>query len=172
MSHNRRRRFESINRSTDQQINSGVDQVGSTGRRGDGRLRVGLPGDRSGPDCDRWGERERFWASFRGSTVSDVPDGFCVTTDAYRRILKAVPSIDVQLDRLSRLDPGGRKAIRALSAEIRRAIEGIAIPGDLASAITGRLARRGGQAGYAIRSSATAEDSPAPSPSRDSRTRT
>ena len=91
----------------------------------------------------------------------DVPDGFCVTTDAYRRILKAVPSIDVQLDRLSRLDPGGRKAIRALSAEIRRAIEGIAIPGDLASAITGRLARRGGQAGYAIRSSATAEDSPA-----------
>jgi pyruvate,water dikinase len=89
-----------------------------------------------------------------------VPDGFCVTTDAFKRILAQAPSIDDQLDRLSRLKPDDREAIRALSAEIRRAIEGIAIPEDLASAITRPLARLGEQATYAVRSSATAEDLP------------
>jgi phosphoenolpyruvate synthase/pyruvate phosphate dikinase len=89
-----------------------------------------------------------------------VPAGFCVTTDAFRRIMTAAPSIDEQLDRLSRLDPDDLRAIRALSAEIRRAVEGIAIPDDLASAITRSVARLGGQAAYAVRSSATAEDLP------------
>src|SRR5205085_8501182 len=65
-----------------------------------------------------------------------VPDGFCVTTDAFQRIMAAAPSIDDRLDRLSRLKPDDREAIRALSAEIRRNIEGIAIPGELAAAIT------------------------------------
>jgi rifampicin phosphotransferase len=89
-----------------------------------------------------------------------VPAGFCVTTDAFQRILAEAPSIDDRLDRLSRLKPDDREAIRALSAEIRRALEGIAIPEDLASAITRPLARLGKQAAYAVRSSATAEDSP------------
>ena len=70
------------------------------------------------------------------------------------------PSIDERLDRLSRLNPDDREAIRTLSAEIRRTVEGIAIPDDLAAAITGALARLGEQAAYAVRSSATAEDLP------------
>jgi pyruvate,water dikinase len=89
-----------------------------------------------------------------------VPAGFCVTTDGFQRILAEVPSIDDRLDRLSRLKPGDREAIGALSEEIRRALEGIAIPEDLASAITHALARFGEQAAYAVRSSATAEDLP------------
>ena len=89
-----------------------------------------------------------------------VPAGFCVTTDAFRRIMAEAPSIDDQLDRLSRLDPDDREAIRALSAEIRRGIEGIAIPDDLAAAVTDALARLGEQAACAVRSSATAEDLP------------
>jgi len=89
-----------------------------------------------------------------------VPAGFCVTTDAFRRIMRAAPWIDDQLDRLSRLDPGDQQAIRALSAEIRRALEGIAIPDDLAAAITRSVARLGGHAACAVRSSATAEDLP------------
>ena len=52
--------------------------------------------------------------------------------------------------RLARLKADDRKAIQALSAEIRRTIE----------AITGSLARLGEQAAYAVRSSATAEDLP------------
>jgi phosphoenolpyruvate synthase/pyruvate phosphate dikinase len=89
-----------------------------------------------------------------------VPDGFCVTTDAFQRIMAEAPSIDDRLDRLSRLKPDDREAIRALSAEIRRTIEEIAIPGDLAAAITRPLAPLGEQAAYAVRSSATAEDLP------------
>src|ERR1700733_116974 len=89
-----------------------------------------------------------------------VPGGFCVTTDAFRRIMTEAPSIDDRLDRLSRLNPDDRDAIRTLSAQIRRTIEGIAIPGDLAAAITRALARLGEQAASPVRSSATAEDLP------------
>jgi rifampicin phosphotransferase len=88
------------------------------------------------------------------------PAGFCVTTDAFRRIMATVPWIDVQLDRLSRLDPDDRQAIRALSAEIRQTVAEIAIPADLAAAIAAALARLGGPAACAVRSSATAEDLP------------
>src|SRR5437773_2802744 len=70
------------------------------------------------------------------------------------------PAIDDRLDRLSRLSPEDREAIRALSAEIRRTIEGIAIPDDLTAAVTRALAQLGEQAAYAVRSSATAEDLP------------
>ncbi len=89
-----------------------------------------------------------------------VPAGFCVTTDAFQRIMAEAPSIDDPLDRLSCLKPDDREAIRAQSAEIRRILEGIAIPGDLAAAITEALAGLGEQAAYAVRSSATAEDLP------------
>src|SRR5437667_1098043 len=73
------------------------------------------------------------------------------------------PSIDERLDQLSRLNPDDREAIRTCSAEIRRTLEGIAIPADLAAAIIRALARLGEQAAYAVRSSATAEDLPAAS---------
>src|SRR5215218_9274370 len=89
-----------------------------------------------------------------------VPAGFCVTTDAFRRIIAESPSIDERLDRLSRRNPDDRESIRTLSAEIRRTLEGIAIPEDLAAAITRPLVRLGEQAAYAVRSSATAEDLP------------
>ena len=78
-----------------------------------------------------------------------VPDGFCVTTDAFQRIMAEAPSIDSRLDQLSRLNPDDREAIRALSAEIRRTIEGIAIPDDLTAAVTRALAQLGEQAAYA-----------------------
>jgi pyruvate,water dikinase len=89
-----------------------------------------------------------------------VPAGFCVTTGAFRRIMAEASSIDDRLDQLSRLNPDDREAIRVLSAEIRRIIEGIAMPADLTAAITGALVRLGERAAYAVRSSATAEDLP------------
>ena len=89
-----------------------------------------------------------------------VPAGFCVTTDAFGRIMAEAPSIDDRLDRLSRLNADDRESIRTLSAEIRRTVEGIAIPDDVAAAITRALARLGDEAAYAVRSSATAEDLP------------
>src|SRR5262249_44318341 len=89
-----------------------------------------------------------------------VPAGFCVTTDAFQRIMAEAPSIDDRLDRLSRLKSDDREAVRALSAEIRQTIEAIGIPDDVGAAITRSLVHRGEQGAYAVRSSATAEDLP------------
>jgi rifampicin phosphotransferase len=89
-----------------------------------------------------------------------VPAGFCVTTEAFRRVITTESWIGDQLDRLSRLDPDDREAIGRLSATIRRTLEGIAIPEDLAVAVLRSVARLGEEAACAVRSSATAEDLP------------
>jgi pyruvate,water dikinase len=89
-----------------------------------------------------------------------VPPGFCVTTPAYERILAEAPSIDDRVLELSHLETEDREGIRLLSADVRRAIEAIAIPDDLAEAIAGSLRRLGEKAAYAVRSSATSEDLP------------
>ena len=97
-----------------------------------------------------------------------VPAAFCVTTEAYRRVAAAAPSIDDRLDQLSLASPDDRASIATISAEIRGLIETVTIPDDVAVAITGavtlldarRDARRGEATAYAVRSSATAEDLP------------
>ncbi|MEY2241941.1 rifamycin-inactivating phosphotransferase [Streptomyces sp. BF23-18] len=89
-----------------------------------------------------------------------VPDGFCVTTDAFRRIMAEVPSIGDLIDELSRVNPDDRNAVRTLSARIRRTIEEIVVPDDLAAAVRHALAGLGERAACAVRSSATAEDLP------------
>ncbi|WP_320775649.1 rifamycin-inactivating phosphotransferase [Streptomyces sp. CRN 30] len=89
-----------------------------------------------------------------------VPAGFCVTTDAFRRVVAQAPAIGTQLSRLSLLDPGDRDGARTLSAEIRRSIEELPLPDDLAAEITRALAGLGADAACAVRSSATAEDLP------------
>jgi rifampicin phosphotransferase len=89
-----------------------------------------------------------------------VPAGFCVTTDAFRQILAKAPMIDERLDRLALLNPADREAVRTVSAGIRQTLEAVEIPGGLAAAITGALAGLGEHSACAVRSSATAEDSP------------
>ncbi|MFI7694579.1 rifamycin-inactivating phosphotransferase [Nonomuraea sp. NPDC049655] len=89
-----------------------------------------------------------------------VPDGFCVTTDAFQQVVSAVPSFDAQLDLLSKVDPDDRAAVRALSAEIRAVVEGAPVPDDVVAAIGESLARLGEHTACAVRSSATAEDLP------------
>ncbi|MEV6781755.1 PEP/pyruvate-binding domain-containing protein, partial [Streptomyces sp. NPDC051098] len=89
-----------------------------------------------------------------------VPGGFCVTTDAFRHVIAGAPSIDDRRDELARVNSDDREAVRTLSAEIRRTIEGISIPNEVAEAITRALAEVGEGAAYAVRSSATAEDLP------------
>ena len=89
-----------------------------------------------------------------------VPPGFCITTDAFRQMVTDAPLIDDHVDQLSRLTPDDREAIRAQSAELRRIIEAIVIPDDVAAAITREIIKLGEHAAYAVRSSATAEDLP------------
>ena len=92
-----------------------------------------------------------------------VPAGFCVTTDAFERIIVQAPAVEDLLGRLSGLTMHDREAIGAVCAELRNAIEGIAIPDELDSAITGRLDRSSAGVAFAVRSSATAEDLPSAS---------
>jgi phosphoenolpyruvate synthase/pyruvate phosphate dikinase len=68
-----------------------------------------------------------------------VPAGFCVTTDAFQRIMAEVPNGD---------------------QDLRRAIEAVPVPADIAAAILGKVRKN---TPYAVRSSATAEDMPAAS---------
>jgi len=56
-----------------------------------------------------------------------------------------------------------RDQIAKLSGEIRRVIEGIAVPEDINEEITRYFSRLGEKNAYAVRSSATAEDLPAAS---------
>lgn len=89
-----------------------------------------------------------------------VPDGFCITTDAFKRIIEETPSIHELLDQLSLLKIEDRDRIHELSNEIRRVIEGIAIPEEISEAIAHFLSKLGENNAYAVRSSATAEDLP------------
>ena len=68
-----------------------------------------------------------------------VPPGFCITTDAFQRVVSAALTLDDQLDRLSRLRPDDQPAIDALSAEVRRTIQAVDIPDDLTAAVTSAL---------------------------------
>ena len=53
-----------------------------------------------------------------------VPAGFCVTTDAFQRIMAEAPSIDDRLDRLSRLAWGMVPCeLRVRSTDVARARE-------------------------------------------------
>lgn len=89
-----------------------------------------------------------------------VPDGFCISTEAFKKIIGETPSVNELLDQLSLLKVEDRDHINALSSEIRRCIEGIAIPEDLSEEIAQQLRRLGEENAYAVRSSATAEDLP------------
>ncbi|MCL6571139.1 MAG: phosphoenolpyruvate synthase [Bacillus sp. (in: Bacteria)] len=89
-----------------------------------------------------------------------VPDGFCISTEAFKRILGEPSSINELLDQLSLLKVEDRDKIGELSGEIRKIIEEIAIPEDISEEITRLLSRLGEKSAYAVRSSATAEDLP------------
>jgi phosphoenolpyruvate synthase/pyruvate phosphate dikinase len=87
-----------------------------------------------------------------------VPDGFCVTTEAYRRITGSNPVFNDLLNELNRLKQEERSAISIISAKIREAIEGTPIPKDLMEELTSYILTFGEKNFFAVRSSATAED--------------
>ncbi len=89
-----------------------------------------------------------------------VPDGFCISTEAFKRIIGETSSMNALLDQLSLLKVEDRDTIGELSGEIRRVIEGIVIPQDIHEEIARLLSRLDEKNAYAVRSSATAEDLP------------
>jgi phosphoenolpyruvate synthase/pyruvate phosphate dikinase len=89
-----------------------------------------------------------------------VPDGFCISTEAFKRIIGETPPVSELLDQLSLLKVEDRDKISDLSGAIRRVIEGITIPQEINEAITHLLSRPDAKNAWAVRSSATAEDLP------------
>src|SRR5579883_840218 len=89
-----------------------------------------------------------------------VPEGFCISTTAFKKIIEATSSLHELFDQLSLLKVQERESIAELSGEMRSIIEGIAIPQDIQEEIARHLSRLGEKSAYAVRSSATAEDLP------------
>lgn len=89
-----------------------------------------------------------------------VPEGFCVTTEAYKKITEDDEELKGLLDELSHFGVEDIEKIREISSEIRKAIEGITIPEVINEEIARFILRLGEKDSYAVRSSATAEDLP------------
>lgn len=92
-----------------------------------------------------------------------VPDGFCITTSAFKNIIEGNPLINSLLNELSALKLEDKNQVSVLSAKIRNVIESAMIPPDICKEIQRFLSKFGKENAYAIRSSATAEDLPSAS---------
>jgi rifampicin phosphotransferase len=95
-----------------------------------------------------------------GISEIQVPPGFCITTEAYKKVTENNQQLNSLLNKLTGVNAADRKTISELSAKIRMAIESISAPRDLADEIAGFLNEN---EAYAVRSSATAEDLPSAS---------
>jgi pyruvate,water dikinase len=89
-----------------------------------------------------------------------VSPGFCVTTEAFARVVGEAQGFAELLDQLPRVSDEDGNAIAMASAELRRLIEETSVPDDVVAAVSRELDRLGEHAPYAVRSSATAEDLP------------
>lgn len=86
-----------------------------------------------------------------------VPGGFCITSKVYKEIIRSSDEVNALLDQLATLKIDNRKDIGKTGEKIRKAIEKIQIPKDIANEITRHLDEKNA---FAVRSSATAEDLP------------
>ncbi|WP_293307557.1 phosphoenolpyruvate synthase [Pedobacter sp. UBA5917] len=89
-----------------------------------------------------------------------VPDGFCISTEAYKKITKNNPQIKTLIDQLTDLNAEDRIAVTEIGSKIRSAIENIAIPTVIADEIEIYVGHFTENESFAVRSSATAEDLP------------
>ena len=89
-----------------------------------------------------------------------VPEGFCVTTEVYKRVIGHNKELNTLLNQLSLLKTDDRERISEISGKIRKVIEGVKSPKDIEEVVTGYLTKFGEDNAYAVRSSATAEDLP------------
>ncbi len=89
-----------------------------------------------------------------------VPEGFCVTTEAYQKALEQNEAFYALLDQLTLLKVEDREQIGEISRRIRKTIMETEIPSDVTGAVANYLSQFGDEHAYAVRSSATAEDLP------------
>lgn len=89
-----------------------------------------------------------------------VPEGFCVTTVAYQKVIEQNETYHALLNRLTMLKVKNRDQIGEISRKLRQIIMEVVIPSDVVESVTQYLSQFGDEHAYAVRSSATAEDLP------------
>lgn len=92
-----------------------------------------------------------------GRAAFDVPDGFVVTADAYRRFVDAAGIAD-DLEAATAVDADDREAVERAAKRARELVLGADLPAAVQTAVTSAYVDLGGR--VAVRSSATAEDLP------------
>ncbi|PGS48820.1 phosphoenolpyruvate synthase [Bacillus sp. AFS041924] len=89
-----------------------------------------------------------------------VPEGFCVTTMGFQKVIEQNETYHALLDQLTMLNVENRDHIGKISRKIREIILEETIPSDVVNAVSNYLSKLGEEHAYAVRSSATAEDLP------------
>ncbi|EJR22838.1 MULTISPECIES: phosphoenolpyruvate synthase [Bacillus cereus group] len=89
-----------------------------------------------------------------------VPEGFCVTTVGYEQAIGKNEAFQTLLNQLKMLKIEERDQIGEISKKIRAVIMAVEIPVDVVESVAHYLSHFGDEHGYAVRSSATAEDLP------------
>src|SRR5690625_4693324 len=89
-----------------------------------------------------------------------VPEGFCVTTKAFRKALEKNTSYQALLEELALLGAEDQVRVGEISKDIRKIIIESEMPADAVTAVSQCLSQYGEDHAYAVRSSATAEDLP------------
>ncbi|MEG6586383.1 phosphoenolpyruvate synthase [Dendrosporobacter sp. 1207_IL3150] len=89
-----------------------------------------------------------------------VPEGFCITTEAYKRFIASNEAFNEMLNSLERMTIDNIDAIETIGSKIRSHLEKLAIPQEIKAEVSEIWEHTGKHFFYAIRSSATAEDLP------------
>ncbi len=92
-----------------------------------------------------------------------VPQGFCITTEAYRTFIGCSDMMQSFFDQLDGIQHDDLSTIRAMSETVRSHLDSIPMPLELEEAIVQAWMTTGERKAYAVRSSATAEDLPSAS---------
>jgi pyruvate,water dikinase len=89
-----------------------------------------------------------------------VPNGFCITVDAYKEVYKSNDNIKVLINELKKVNPDRIDSIKDISKKIRDTIEQIEFPEVVLNKLNKQLSKYNLDKAFAVRSSATAEDLP------------
>lgn len=89
-----------------------------------------------------------------------IPDGFCITTEAYLDLIENSSEMNRLFDQLSEVSADDQAQIRELGQQIREHLMAISMPEEITESIIQAWKETGDGYAYAVRSSATAEDLP------------
>jgi pyruvate,water dikinase len=107
------------------------------------------------------------WVGGKGANLGEltqagfpVPNGFCVTTHAYKELISTSSEMEGFFAALDVITPANLNKLRELGEGVRAHLLQLPIPAEISDAIIQAWMKQGVDYAYAVRSSATAEDLP------------